>query len=241
MTKTRLPHYWPSVRGMHRWIPLRKGQWFETFILFIYFWVLAWTSCWTMVRLSFDFLRSKLLNSINWLGIWEVTKLTSWNVFFTTGALLCRYSPSYESCIRFALSCVLLWFDAPRLFTSILQGYFCGIVGGSDCPSEGCYICIKLYRDHFLYAPSQLEIAIHCNAGSHPLGAYTEWSMCIGHINPLQWRHNGCDGVSNHQPHGCLLSRLFNAQIKENIKVPHHWPLCGEFTGDRWIPRTKGQ
>ena len=21
--------------------------------------------------------------------------------------------------------------------------------------------------------------------------------------------------------------------IKEKIKAPHHWPLCGEFTGDR--------
>ena len=30
-------------------------------------------------------------------------------------------------------------------------------------------------------------------------------------------------------------------QIKENIKAPRHWPLCWEFTGDRWIPRTKGQ
>ena len=41
-------------------------------------------------------------------------------------------------------------------------------------------------------------------------------------------------------------SRLFNqafiqTQIKENIKVPRHWPLCGEFTGDRWIPRTNDQ
>ena len=26
------------------------------------------------------------------------------------------------------------------------------------------------------------------------------------------------------------------AQIKENIKAPRHWPLCVEFTGDRWIP-----
>ena len=34
---------------------------------------------------------------------------------------------------------------------------------------------------------------------------------------------------------------LFQAQIKENIKAPRHWPLCGEFTGDQWIPRTKGQ
>ena len=27
----------------------------------------------------------------------------------------------------------------------------------------------------------------------------------------------------------------------ENIKAPRHWPLCGEVTGERWIPRTKGQ
>ena len=41
-------------------------------------------------------------------------------------------------------------------------------------------------------------------------------------------------------------SRLFTqpfirAQIKENTKAPLHWTLCGEFTGYRWIPRTKGQ
>ena len=41
-------------------------------------------------------------------------------------------------------------------------------------------------------------------------------------------------------------SRLFTqafiqTQIKENIKAPRHWPLGGEFTGDRWIPRTNGQ
>ena len=41
-------------------------------------------------------------------------------------------------------------------------------------------------------------------------------------------------------------SRLFTqssiqAQIKENIKAPRRWPLCGEFIDDRWIPCTKGQ
>ena len=46
--------------------------------------------------------------------------------------------------------------------------------------------------------------------------------------NTLQWRHNGRDGVSNHQPHYCLLNRLFKAQIKENIKAPRHWPLWGD-------------
>ena len=36
-------------------------------------------------------------------------------------------------------------------------------------------------------------------------------------------------------------SRLFiqpfiQTQTKENTKTPRHRPLCGEFTGDRWIP-----
>ena len=57
----------------------------------------------------------------------------------------------------------------------------------------------------------------------------------------LQWRHNERDGVSNRQSHDCFLNRLFKAQIKENIKAPRHKPLWGEFTGDRWIPRTKVQ
>ena len=29
--------------------------------------------------------------------------------------------------------------------------------------------------------------------------------------------------------------------FKENIKAQRHWPLCGEFTDDQWIPRTKSQ
>ena len=38
------------------------------------------------------------------------------------------------------------------------------------------------------------------------------------------------------------LTRAFiQAQMKENIKAPRHWPFWGEFTGDRRIPRTKGQ
>ena len=34
---------------------------------------------------------------------------------------------------------------------------------------------------------------------------------------------------------------FIRAQIKVNIKAPRHWPLCGEFAGPRWIPRTNGQ
>ena len=36
---------------------------------------------------------------------------------------------------------------------------------------------------------------------------------------PLQWRHNVRDGVSNHQPHHCLLNRLFRSRSKKTSKL----------------------
>ena len=67
------------------------------------------------------------------------------------------------------------------------------------------------------------------------------WTNCwirspVAVVWALLWRHNGRDGVSNHQPHDCLLNRLFRVQIKENIKAPRHWLSCGELTDDRLTP-----
>ena len=55
----------------------------------------------------------------------------------------------------------------------------------------------------------------------------------------LHWRHNDHGGVSNHQPHGCLLNRLFRRKSKKTSKLrvtghcahrgpvnsPHKWPV----------------
>ena len=35
----------------------------------------------------------------------------------------------------------------------------------------------------------------------------------------LQWRHNGRDSLSNHQPHDCLLNRLFRRRSKKTSKL----------------------
>ena len=61
----------------------------------------------------------------------------------------------------------------------------------------------------------------------------------IGAFIPLQWRHNEGDRVSNHQPHDCLLNRLFKAQIKETSKLrvtslcEGNSPVPGEFPAQR--------
>ena len=35
----------------------------------------------------------------------------------------------------------------------------------------------------------------------------------------LRWRHNGRNGVSNYQPHDCLLNRLFRRRSKKTSKL----------------------
>ena len=40
-----------------------------------------------------------------------------------------------------------------------------------------------------------------------------------GTLRPLRWRHNGRDSVSNHQPHNCLLNRLFGCRSKKISKL----------------------
>ena len=57
----------------------------------------------------------------------------------------------------------------------------------------------------------------------------------------LRWRHNDCGGVSNHQPHDCLLNRIFGRISKEHqssaslafvreihrgpVNFPRKWPV----------------
>ena len=51
----------------------------------------------------------------------------------------------------------------------------------------------------------------------------------------LQSRHNRCDGVSNHQPHDCLLNLLFRRRSKKRSKLrvtglcAGNSPVTGEF------------
>ena len=43
--------------------------------------------------------------------------------------------------------------------------------------------------------------------------------MAVMRALKLQWRHNGHNSVSNHQPHHCLLNRLFRRRSKKTSKL----------------------
>ena len=60
-------------------------------------------------------------------------------------------------------------------------------------------------------------------------------------VETLRWRHNGCDNIPNHQPHDCLLNRLFRRRSKKTsssaslafvweihrgpVSSPDKWPV----------------
>ena len=41
----------------------------------------------------------------------------------------------------------------------------------------------------------------------------------LRYVSSLHWRHNDLDGVWNHQPHVCLLNRLFRRRSKKTSKL----------------------
>ena len=100
------------------------------------------------------------------------------------------------------------------------------------------------------------------------LGLSEETNMCTFSILPKHWNVTDCWHLFSRKTRifpftSCLLIH-YNAVImsamasqitgvpivyltvcsgtdKKNTETTRYWPLCGEFTGDRWIARTKGQ
>ena len=75
------------------------------------------------------------------------------------------------------------------------------------CPVEliGIYLC--LFQEHPLLISKNKRIDKRLgNAEIHQKSS-------------LLWRHNGREGVSNHQPHECLLNRSFMRRSKKTSKL----------------------
>ena len=63
---------------------------------------------------------------------------------------------------------------------------------------------------HFWWCRDNLHKILKCRSISRDL---------IGHFELLQCRHYERDGVSNHQPHGCVLKRLFTRRSKNTSNL----------------------
>ena len=71
------------------------------------------------------------------------------------------------------------------------------------------------------------------------LSNWRQQLLRFGSKQSLQWHHNGRDGVSNHQPHDYLFSRLFRRRWKKTSKFrvtglcAGSSPVTGEFPAQR--------
>ena len=83
--------------------------------------------------------------------------------------------------------------------------------------SSGFIIYIQLI---YMWDKQELEKPVVSDKNS--LDSLWPWDiidLAQNWISSLQWRHNGHDSVSNHQPHDCLLKRLFRRRSKKTSKL----------------------
>ena len=77
----------------------------------------------------------------------------------------------------------------------------------------------------------------------HEVRVWNSWILLLMQIKlfikpwfTLPWRHNDHDSVSKSPASRLFTQPFIQTQIKENIKAPRHWPLCGEVTGTGEFP-----
>ena len=76
---------------------------------------------------------------------------------------------------------------------------------------------IPATKNYLIYAQKTkylLTRGTQCMFSPIVINQHTHWTN-----NALRWRHNGRDGVSNHQPRDCLLNRLFRRESKKTSKL----------------------
>ena len=61
--------------------------------------------------------------------------------------------------------------------------------------------------------------SVLCTCYSRIYKEIASCQVCCVLYYTLRWRHNDHDGVSNHQPHGCLLNHLFRRRLKKPSKL----------------------
>ena len=89
------------------------------------------------------------------------------------------------------------------------------------------------------WAHAQNDPCRWCLGDTSPTAVLTMHDKWVFFFHALQWRHNGRDGISNHQPNDCLLNRLFRHRSKKTSKLRvtglcvGNSPVTGEFPAQR--------
>ena len=108
-------------------------------------------------------------------------------------------------------------------------------------PWTQCYGLFKFKSSEFVsynFASEMRYVRTRCPSSNISIRLKTP---SIDQLIALQWRHNGRDSVSNHQPHHCLLNDYSDADQRKHqssaslafvwgshrgpVNFPHKWPV----------------
>ena len=100
-------------------------------------------------------------------------------------------------------------------------------------------MALTLYIPNYLKEIYKEKVSVFCYLGRRNLFHGRQLHVSCSQYYSLRWRHNERHGVSNHQPHHCLLKRLFRRRSKETSKLrvtglcSGNSPVTGEFPAQR--------
>ena len=93
----------------------------------------------------------------------------------------------------------------------------CGLLCRKQVSGSGIRNYNPQYRWDVISCPCTWYLLLAHKSSYEHMPLFPKWIGLIGYS--LHWRHNDHDGVSNHQPHGCLLNRLFGRRSKKTSKL----------------------
>ena len=99
-----------------------------------------------------------------------------------------------------------------------IRRYPSGLVGLTQRYALHCLVsvCLVSYDQSGTTLVYDLTLSnTDCKLVCSTMSSGNAMNICIA----LRWRHNDQDGVSNHQPHGCLLNRLFRRRSNKTSKL----------------------
>ena len=90
------------------------------------------------------------------------------------------------------------------------------------------------------------KLGLRCNYSSEQLmqaslSMHTEIDGC-GNGDSIHYNDTIMSAIASQTTDvSFVYSAVYSSATERQHQTPRHWPLWGEITGDRWIPRTKGQ
>ena len=133
-------------------------------------------------------------------------------------------------------------------------GLYTGAVASQRMVPHDRTTCTSLHRG-VLYLKHTLPLPTTMALSETNCRTYSIMAEYIREYHPLDWRHNGRDSVSNHQPHDCLHNCVFRRRSSSvslafvrgihrgPVNSPHKWPVTRQIfhlmTSSRLCTRTK--